>query len=473
MATNLFAPQDLPQDINVEKAILASLIQNNDLIDLAIAYIKSPEYFYLKQHQFIYRYILELVEQNKAIDIYSLPDILKKNNLLTEAGGYSYLMEIIDQVVVYSNFETYLRILSDKYILRQMIHISNRILLKAKEGFSGSKELMQELEEDIFELNQFQSHRGFKSIGELVSSTVQIIEEVAVNRDSGAHFGLPSGFQDLDDQIIGFQKSDLIILAARPSMGKTALALNFALNTVSIYQTPCAFFSLEMDSVQLVQRLISSHSQINLKSMRSGHISKDDRHKIAQTAEVMRKFSLFIDDSPGQTILEIRSKARRIVREHKVGLILIDYLQFINSSGRFESRHLEISYFSRSLKEMAKELQVPVIALAQLSRGVEQRAGNKRPLLSDLRESGSIEQDADIVLFIHRPEMYKIMVDENNMSTQNMAEIIIAKNRNGPIGDVKLSFNKEYGRFRNIKYLSEGEVPPPIAIDQPIVAPFV
>ncbi len=463
---------NLPADIALEKSILSALILDNNLIDLALDTIKSPHYFYKKAHLLLYETILEIYGRHDTIDLHSLSNELKKKHILEDTGGISYLTEVISDTTSTLNFETHIKILAEKFAFRQLMLISREMLQKAQDGGQDSRQIIENIEQRLFELNQHSIRRGFIGLSNLLDQAITTIEEISSHKDSNKHFGVPSGYHELDNIIIGFQKSELIILAARPSMGKTALALNLAINSIVKYKIPVAIFSLEMDALQLVMRILSAQARINLKSIRSGAISREEKQKLSICAESLSQEQIYIDDTPGQSILEIRSKARRIVQDKKVGMIIIDYLQLINVSNSIENRQLEISLISRSLKEMAKELEVPVIALAQLSRAVEQRGGRKIPLLSDLRESGSIEQDADLVLFLYRPEVYGIKADEDGNPTQNTAHIIIGKNRNGPIDTAKLAFRKEFGKFEDIFYVDESQIPDYSGNEAPPVAPY-
>lgn len=463
---------NLPADVALEKTIISALILDNYLIDVAVEFIKTPDYFYKKAHHLLYETILEIYSRNDTIDLHSLSNELKKKHILDDTGGISYLTEVISDTTSTLNFETHIKILTEKYAYRQLMLISREMMQKVQDASQDSRQIIEIMEQRLFELNQHNIKRGFIGLSSLLDQAITTIEEISSHKDTNKHFGVPSGFQELDNIIIGFQKSELIILAARPSMGKTALALNLAINSIVKYKIPVAIFSLEMDALQLVMRILSSQARINLKSIRSGTISREEKQKLSMCAESLSQEQIYIDDTPGQSILEIRSKARRIVQDKKVGIILIDYLQMINVSNYIENRQLEISMISRSLKEMAKELEIPVIALAQLSRAVEQRGGRRIPLLSDLRESGSIEQDADLVLFLYRPEIYGIKTDEDGNSTQNIVHIIIGKNRNGPIDTAKLAFRKEFGKFEDIFYVDESQVPEYSGAEAPPVAPY-
>ncbi len=461
---------------NIEKGILAALIHNNNLINIAIEKIKSSEYFYNSYNKVIYKAILDLFQKGHTIDLVTLTDYLKKHNKLEDAGGISYITEIVSDTISVVNFDSYTELFLEKYTFRQLWETSLWMQKEISNKDIDARDLMQDVEQKIFELSQLNIQKGFIAVSDIVDQTLDTIENIATHSDAELihTLGLPTGFVDLDNLIVGLLKNELLILAARPSMGKTAFALNLTLNAAEKYNVPVAFFSLEMDAMQLVERLLSSLTFINLKNLRSGHVSKEDRAKLAIKGEVLKELPIYIDDTPGQSILEIRSKARRIVNEKNVGLIIIDYLQLIHSHYKTENRQLEISMISRSLKEMAKELSVPILALAQLSRAVEQRGGRKKPLLSDLRESGSIEQDADVVLFLYRGEVYGFTTDETGQPLNNTAEIIVGKNRNGPIGSAKLIFRKDVGKFENFYFMEENSTPiSDQATDQAEESPFI
>ena len=440
-----------PQATEVEQSVLGAMLIEQSAIARAVE-ILPEDSFYLSKHQIIYRSILSLFERGNPVDLITLTEELKRRGTLDEVGGPYYLTELSTRVDTAANIEYHSRIIAEKSLLRRMIETMTGLIGKAYDPSSDAFELLDESEREIFHISDTQLRRPANSMNEILKGTLANLE--AVHGQEGGITGVPSGFTRLDDMTGGWQKTDLIIIAARPSMGKTAFSLACARNAAMHPQlsTGVAIFSLEMGSHQLAQRLLTSEARVDAQSARTGRLRDEDWPRLARAAGNLSAAPIFIDDTPGLSILELRAKCRRLKAEHDIGLVIVDYLQLMHgsSSSRSNNREQEIAQISRSLKSLAKELDVPVIALSQLSRAVESRGGDKRPQLSDLRESGSIEQDADLVAFIYRAERYGITVDENGNSTEGVGEIIIGKQRNGPIGNVQLAFVNQYARFENL-----------------------
>jgi replicative DNA helicase len=376
-----------------------------------------------------------------------LRDELERRGDLDASGGTDYLAELLDVVPTAANVEYHCRIVREKSLLRRLIDVGTGIVQTAYEGRDDVGALLDQAEQQVFEVSYQRGTQEVVRIKELMWQAMERIE--ARHRGDDSVRGIPSGFTDLDEMTNGFQGSDLIIVAARPSMGKTSFCLNVAANAALEGNTPTAVFSLEMSRDQLVERLLAAESFVDLHRLRSGKLRDDDYPKMSRAAGLLGTAPIWIDDSPALTMLELRSKARRMKAEHDIGLFIVDYLQLIRGTGRQESRQEEISFISRSLKALARELQTPVMALSQLSRAPEQRGGDRRPVLSDLRDSGAIEQDADLVMFIYRAEMYKSVIDQEEGAEEGLAELMLAKHRNGPTGNMKLAFHKQYTRFDN------------------------
>ena len=427
-----------PQNIEAEQAVLgAVLIEKEALITAAETLI--PEDFYRQAHQRLFRVMLDLAERNEPVDLVTLTAELTDRQLLEDVGGVTYLTDLAGAVPTAANVEHYAHIVEEKAILRRLIQTATHI---ASTGYTGSEEvtdIIAEAERRILSISDRRTHDAFVPIKDVLLEAFERLEHL--HQHQGQISGIPSGYPDLDRMTSGFQKSDLIIVAARPSVGKTAFALNIAQNVAVRSGEPVAIFSLEMSAAQLAQRMLCAESNIDSHKFRTGMMEDEDWEKLTLAIGTLAEAPIYIDDSAGTTMYDIRGKCRRLKVERGVGLVLIDYLQLINSHRGRESRQQEISEISRGLKSLARELDCPVIALSQLSRGVEQRQ-DKRPMLSDLRESGSIEQDADIVAFLYREDYYDPETDK-----QNIIEIIIGKQRNGPIGKVELVFLKNYNKF--------------------------
>ncbi len=438
-----------PQALELEQAVLGALMIEMDAYPL-VSDILKPESFYDHRHQLIYQAIASLALGQKPIDILTVSEQLKRMNNFEEVGGAYYITFLSGKVNSSANIEFHARIIAQKFLARQLITFTSAIQTKAFDETQDVDDLMQEAEGTLFEISQQNMKKDYTQINPIIAEARENIKKAAGREDGMS--GLPSGFHALDKITSGWQNSDLVIIAARPAMGKTAFVLSMAKNIAVDARQPVAMFSLEMSNLQLVNRLISNVCEISGDKIKSGKLDVPEWGQLDYKLKNMNDAPLFVDDTPSLSIFELRTKARRLVREHGVKIIIIDYLQLMNASGMsFGNRQEEVSTISRSLKGLAKELNIPIIALSQLNRGVEGREGyeGKRPQLSDLRESGAIEQDADIVCFIHRPEYYKIYQDDHSNDLRGVAEIIIAKHRNGAVADVRLRFKSEYARFQN------------------------
>ncbi|PID56813.1 MAG: replicative DNA helicase [Ignavibacteriae bacterium] len=435
-----------PAAVEVERRVLGAMILDKEAVPKVIETLQT-ECFFDTRNQLIFEAVISLFEANEPVDTVSLYEELKKNNKVDSVGGPTYISKLAQDVSSAANVVYHSKIILEKWILRKLISSSMEIATKAYSGTEDVFDLLDAAESKIFEITEAGLKESYKSMDRAVREAIEHIE--AIHSKNMSSFSVPTGFYELDDMLGGFQKSDLIIVAARPSMGKTAFALSAARNSAVDHKVPIAIFSLEMATIQLVTRLICAEAKINAHNVRTGNFRAEDGPRISRTAHKLSQAPIYIDDSPGQTVLEIRAKARRLKAEKNIGLVIIDYLQLMSSSTRMDSREREISTISRSLKALAKELNVPVIALSQLNRAVESR-NDKRPQLSDLRESGSIEQDADVVIFLNRPEYYGITQFADGESTEGISEIIVGKQRNGPTGDVRLRFIKDFARFENL-----------------------
>ena len=438
-----------PQALDMEQAVLGALMIDKDAFSM-ISEMLRPETFYEPRNQKIFQAIQTLNMSERPVDIMTVTEQLKKDGALEDVGGPAYIMELSSHVASSAHIEYHARVLAQKFLARQLISFASVIETKAFDETVDVDELMQEAEGSLFELSQKNMRQDFTQIDPVVKNAVDILQRAAANTDGLT--GISTGYIDLDDKTSGWQNSDLVIIAGRPAMGKTAFALSLAKNIAVDNRIPVAFFSLEMSNVQLVNRLISNVCEISGKKILNGQLDQEEWKRLDSRLRKLQGAPLYIDDTPGMSIFELRTKARRLVREKDVKIIMIDYLQLMNANGvRFGSRQEEVSTISRSLKGLAKELNIPILALSQLNRGLESREGNegKRPMLSDLRESGAIEQDADMVCFVHRPEYYRIFQDEHGNDLHGMAQIIIAKHRKGATGDVLLNFRGEFTRFQN------------------------
>ena len=434
-----------PWSSEAEQAVLGAMLLNADAALKAVELLEDVA-FYRDSHRRMFRAMAALVERNAAIDPITLREELARRDELEAAGGLDYIAHLLDVVPTAANVEYHARIVKEKALLRRLIDVGTGIVQASYEGRHDVGTLLDEAEQKIFEVSFQRGTQEVVRIKELMWQTMERIE--ARHRGEDSVRGVPTGFKDLDARTNGFQRSDLIIVAARPSMGKTAFCLNIAANAALEAKVPVAIFSLEMSRDQVVERLIASESFVDLHRLRSGHLRDEDYPKMSKAAGLLGTAPIWIDDTPALGLLELRSKARRLKVENKIGLFMVDYMQLLRGPARPESRQEEISFISRSLKALARELDTPVIALSQLSRAPEQRGGDRRPMLSDLRDSGAIEQDADLVVFIYRAEMYASLLEKDD-THEGMAEIILAKHRNGPTGTMKLAFHKQYTRFEN------------------------
>ncbi len=444
-----------PRDIELEQAVLGAMMLEKDAYTKVCDILKVDS-FYSPEHRKIYEAIQTLGARQQPIDMLTVTEQLRLNGTLEEVGGPLMISELTSRVGSAANVEFHARIVAQKYLARELISFASHIESEAFDESNDVDDLLQEAEGKLFEISQRNVKKDVTQIDPVISDAVKQMQ-IAQNRASGLS-GLESGFHDLDKITSGWQNSDLIIIAARPAMGKTAMVLSMAKNMAVNYNTPLAIFSLEMSNLQLVNRLISNVAEISGSLIKSGQLSPLQWQQLFARIKYLSGAPLFIDDTPSLSIFELRTKARRLVREHGVKMIIIDYLQLMNASGmKFGSREQEVSMISRSLKQLAKELNIPIIALSQLNRSVESRTDGKRPQLSDLRESGAIEQDADIVCFIHRPEYYtKSGQDAAGNDIRGLAEFIIAKHRSGAVGDVQLHFRAEFARFENMGEIGIG-----------------
>jgi len=441
-----YAGRQAPWSNEAEQAVLSAMLLDQDAA-LKAAETLDDTMFYRESHRLLFRAMIALTERGDVIDPVTLRDELVKRGDLDRAGGMEYLGSLIDVVPTAANIEYHGRIVRDKALLRRLIEAATSVVQDAYDGRGLPSEVLDNAEHRIFQVAQLRRSEEFTRLKELIWPTMERIEQLQSGQ--GAVTGVASGFVDLDRLTAGFQRADLVIVAARPSMGKTAFILNVVQHAAIEHSVPVGIFSLEMSKDQLVQRLLCSEGLVDAQRLRRGQLRDDDYPKLARAAGLLGQAPIWIDDSAALTPLAMRSKARRLKAEHNIGMIVVDYLQLMQGPTDTESRQQEISQISRSLKALAKELDIPVVALSQLSRAPDQRAGDHRPQLSDLRESGAIEQDADVVLFIFRQEMYDGPTDKDGNSIEGLAELIVGKQRNGPTGLVPLYFKKEYTRFDN------------------------
>ncbi|CAN7760046.1 replicative DNA helicase [Paenibacillus sp. LjRoot153] len=440
---NMFMDRVPPQNIEAEQAVLGAILINADALITAMERISSDD-FYRGAHQRIFEAIVELAEDQEPVDLITLTALLQNKQQLEEIGGVTYLSELANAVPTAANIDYYAAIVEEKSMLRRLIRTATQIVTNGYANEDDVGAMLSEAEAKILEISQRRSSSGFVVIRDVLMEVFEKVENLYSNK--GGSTGIPSGFIDLDKMTSGFQRSDLVILAARPSVGKTAFALNVAQNVGVRAKETVAIFSLEMGAAQLVQRMICAEANVDANRMRTGYLEGDDWEKLTMAIGALSEANIYIDDTPTITVADIRAKCRRLQQEKGLGMILIDYLQLIAGRGGKggDNRQQEVSEISRTLKQIARELNVPVIALSQLSRGVEQRQ-DKRPMMSDLRESGSIEQDADIVAFLYRDDYY-----DKESEKKNIIEIIIAKQRNGPVGTVELAFLKQFNKFVNM-----------------------
>tara|TARA_B100000767_G_scaffold684_1_gene692 strand:+ start:955 stop:2445 length:1491 start_codon:yes stop_codon:yes gene_type:complete len=445
-----------PQALELEKAVLGALMIDNESLSDAIDSLQA-EYFYAPKHQKIFEAIVNLFNNTQPVDILTVSEELKRMEMFKEIGGLAYISELTNNVSSSSNTEFHARIIAEKFIKRSLINISRKISNDAFDDSVDIFDLLNDAEANLFTVTEGTLRKSYDKMSSLIKGALENIETLR-NKEDGLS-GVPSGFTNLDRVTSGWQKSDLVIVAARPGMGKTAFALTMARNVAVDHNTPIGFFSLEMSSEQLVNRLIASEAELGASKLRKGDLADHEMVQLHEKIKHLSEAPIFIDDTPGLSIFELRAKARRLVKNHGVGIIMIDYLQLMTAGGKGGNREQEISTISRSLKGIAKELKIPVIALSQVNRGVESRTGvgSKRPMLSDLRESGAIEQDADIVTFIYRPEYYKIYEWDNGDDSRGQGELIIAKHRNGSLNNVRLKFTGEFAKFSDLDYFDGGD----------------
>ncbi len=442
----IIAEKVQPQSIEAETSVLGAMLMDKEAICKAVETL-SEDAFYKTAHRKIYSAIIDLFEKNEPVDLVTLTNELKKKGELSNIGGAIYLTTILNSVPTAANVEYYIQIVNEKAIIRGLLSAATEIASMAYQPTEDITQMLDKAEQLIFNIVQRKVNRDFIHIGEMLHDSFAMIEKLYAKKTYV--IGVPTGFHDLDVLTAGLHPSDLIIIAGRPSMGKSSFALNIAQYAAIKEKIPVGLFSLEMSKDQLVQRMLCAEARVDAHKLRTGYLGEADWPKLTTAAGVLAETPIYIDDSPAPSVLEIRAKARRLMAKYNIGLIIIDYLQLIQGRMNIDNRQQEISEISRSLKALARELNIPVVALSQLSREVEKR-GDRRPQLSDLRESGAIEQDADLVAFVYREEYYK-PTPEN----EGIAEIIIGKQRNGPIGIVKLAFIKKYTRFENIAKVEE------------------
>ena len=451
----------MPQAPDMEKAVLGALMIDKDAY-LEVCDLLRPESFYEPRNQMVYEAIQQLSMEESPVDVLTVVDKLEKTGRLLEIGGPGYIAELSSMVVTSANIEYHARVVAEKYLSRQMAHYVSVIGKKTFDETYDIKDVIQEADSQLLEISQKSVKKDYSVLGPIVNQAVKIVEAAYANK--GGLTGISTGFYKLDDMTCGWQKSDLVIIAGRPAMGKTAFALSLAKNIAVDQKIPMAFFSLEMTSVQLANRLMANNCQIEGHKLMSGQLKRDDWERLDKHLNSLLEAPLYVDDTEGISVMELRTKIRRLIKEHHIELVMVDYLQLMTASGmRYNNRQEEISLISRALKGMAKEFNIPVIALSQLNRGVDTREGpeGKRPRLSDLRESGAIEQDADMVIFLHRPEYYGLYQSEDgSIDYRGKAEVIISKHRKGAVGIVMMDFKGEYTRFENEEDNRIGNRPP-------------
>ncbi len=436
-----------PQNLEAERACLGSMLLDKEAIEIAIDILQSDD-FYSDQHRIVYDALIELYNRSVPVDIVTLTDFLKDSGGLEKAGGVVYVSSLLEDVPTSANIEYYAKIIEQKSLLRKLIRASSVVISMSYDKDKDAYEIVDEAEKLIFDVTERREVRGYYPLNEVIKDSITAIEKLFHRGDN--YTGLPSGYKELDDLTSGFQRSEFIVIAARPSVGKTAFALNIAQNIGIDLKKNVAIFSLEMSKEALVQRMLCSEGRIDSQRLRKGLLRTEEWGPLTTAAGRLAESNIFIDETPGITDMQLRAKARRIQSRHGLDMVIVDYLQLMSSIRKKEGRTQEISEISRSLKALARELKIPVLALSQLSRAVETRGRDKRPILSDLRESGAIEQDADVVIFLYRDELYN-----PNTDNKDIAEIIIQKQRNGPTGKIELRFFKEFTRFENLEKWGE------------------
>lgn len=445
-----------PQAVDLEQAVLGAMMLEKNAVTDTIDILK-PSSFYDPKHQFIYNAIRELFGSSSPIDLLTVVNKLKQSGELEAAGGAAYISQLTSRVASTAHIEFHARVISEKHIKRELIRMSSEVMRDAYEDTNDVFDVLNKAESELFQIAENNMGKHVDSMQNVVRLAIEEIEKASLIKDGIS--GIPTGFFALDKLTSGWQRSDMIVIAARPAMGKTAFVLSMARNTAVDHGKAVALFSLEMSSVQLVKRLIASEARLSADKLRKGDLKEHEFQQLHSRITKLATAPIYIDDTPGISVFDLRAKCRRLKMQHNIEIIIIDYLQLMTAGGTkgAGNREQEISTISRSIKEIAKELNVPVIALSQLSRSVEQRGGDKRPVLSDLRESGAIEQDADIVSFIYRPEYYGFLQDEEGNSNAGIGEIIVAKHRNGALDRVRLRFIGEYARFDNVEGFSGDE----------------
>ncbi len=449
--SNKLIPRDIseslgklpPQALDLEEAVLGALMLEKNALNAVVEFLK-PEHFYDDRHKEIYSAIIDLFKATEPVDMRTVVNQLRKNGKIELIGGAYYIAELTAKVSSAANIEYHARVIMEMAIKRTLIQVASQIHHDAYEDTTDIFELLDKTEQSVFEISDSNLRKNYDNMRNLMARAIQELQLLKDHKDGLT--GVPSGFTALDRITSGWQRSDLVIIAARPGMGKTAFVVSALRNAAVDFKIPVAIFSLEMASVQLVNRMISAEAELEGEKIRKGQLAEHEWAQLVHKTSRLSSAPIFIDDTPALSILELRAKCRRLKAEHNVQLVVIDYLQLMRGE-QGGNREQEIASISRALKGIAKELSVPVLALSQLSRGVETRGGDKRPQLSDLRESGSIEQDADIVMFLYRPEYYKITVDEEGMPTQGVGEVIVAKHRNGSTGTAKLKFVGKFTKF--------------------------
>ena len=440
----MFLKKTPPHSLEAERTILGGILVQPQNLNVVLSTI-SPEDLYKDAHRKILEIIIGLVDKGVPVDVLSLAEDARRAGVLEEIGGASYIASLLDGVPRSLNVEYYAQIIKEKALLRRLIMSSTRIIQDSYEQKEEADELLNAAQASIVELADQRIKPGFRPIHDLTGPVIMNIHEVAARKE--AVTGVPSGFKYMDAMTAGFQPAELVILAARPSMGKTAMGLNIAHHVGLKTDKGVGFFSMEMSEAQIVTRLLCAEAQIDLQKVRTGYLSERDFEKLKLAGEALSAARIFIDESAALTIMEMKAKCRRLKMEQKLDIVFVDYIQLMRTGGRFENRNQEMSFISRSLKELAKELRIPVVGISQLSRAPEKGRKEPKPMLSDLRESGAIEQDADVVIFIYRPEFYH----PDDETTRGVAEVSIAKQRNGPIGSLQLAFIREYARFANME----------------------
>jgi len=432
-----------PHDIEAEKSVLGAILIDSAAINSVAEFLK-PEHFYLPEHKIIFEAMLNSFEKQRPIDLVTIQDELKKEGSLKKIGGKGYLSDLINTVPTSAYIEHYGRIVKDQFTKRKLIEVSSRLVERSFDEKGDVKKLIDYAEAEIFGLAQEHLHQDFIELKKVLGESFERLEAF-MKKGSGLR-GVPTGFIDLDNRLAGMQDSNLLILAARPGIGKTSLALNIALSVATKHKVPVGYFSLEMSKEELVDRLLVGQADIDAWRLKTGKLSEDDYKKLTEAMGQLYEAPIFIDDTPGSSILEMRTKARKLMVEKKIHLIIVDYLQLADSGRRFESRVNEVSFVSQGLKNLARELHVPVLAISQLSRAVEQR-GSRKPQLADLRESGAIEQDADVVMFLYHEEESEDLLDQS----KRLVKLYIAKHRNGPTGEIDLMFRGDRIKFYGVE----------------------